>query len=99
MRRPIWASIALAAMMVFEGSGVAAVFVRTAPPPPRSVGVIGRPPGHGFVWTGGYYRWNRGRYAWTPGRGRRPPRRGAVWVAPAWRPSRGGWVFVDGRWR
>jgi hypothetical protein len=96
------ATIAAAAVLAVDGPiAQAAVFVRTAPPPPRAVGVVGRSPGRGFVWTDGYWRWGGRRrgYVWTPGRWRRPPRAGAVWVAPSWRSGRGGWTFVGGRWR
>jgi hypothetical protein len=100
MKKPILASLALAAMLVAEVPvAQAVVFVRTPPPPPRSVRVVGRSPGRGWVWTPGYYRWGGGRYRWTAGRWRRPPRRGAVWVAPTWRAGRGGYTFVGGRWR
>jgi hypothetical protein len=106
MKGPILATVALAAMLAGEVPiAQAVVFVRTPPPRPLSVGVVGRSPGPGFVWTGGYWRWGRGRrgrragYAWVPGRWRRAPRTGAVWVAPRWRSSRGGYTFVSGRWR
>lgn len=105
MKRPLLATVALAAMLAAEVPiAQAVVFVRTPPPRPRSVGVVGRSPGRGFVWTDGYWRWGRGRrgragYAWVPGRWRRAPRAGAVWVSPSWRASRGGYTFVGGRWR
>ena len=105
MKRPFLASLALAAMLAAElPIAQAQVFVRTPPPRPRSVAVVGRSPGPGFVWTGGYWRWGRGRrgrggYVWAPGRWRRAPRPGAVWVAPRWRAGRGGYTFVGGRWR
>ena len=52
------ATIAAAAVLGVDGPiAQAAVFVRTAPPPPRAVGVVGRSPGRGFVWTDGYWRW------------------------------------------
>ena len=78
---------------------LAQVVVRTAPPPPVHVGVIGRSPGAGYVWTEGYHRWNGNRYVWVPGHWVRPPRVGAVWVAPAWTRQGGGWVFREGYWR
>ena len=102
INRAFLATIAAAAVLAVDGPiAQAAVFVRTAPPPPRAGGVVGRSPGRGFVWTGGYWRWGGRRrgYVWTPGRWRRPPRAGAVWVAPSWRSGRGGYTFVGGRWR
>jgi hypothetical protein len=100
INKALLATIAAAAILAADGAiAQAAVFVRTAPPPPRSVRVVGRSPGRGFVWTNGYYRWGGRRYVWTPGRWRRPPRSGAVWVSPRWRARRGGYTFVAGRWR
>ena len=104
MKNPILAGFALAAILAAELPNAQAMFVRTPPPRPRSVAVIGRSPGRGFVWTGGYWRASRGRrgrtrYTWVSGRWRRPPRSGAVWVSPRWRRSRGGYTFVAGRWR
>ena len=62
MKGPILATVALAAMLAGEVPiAQAVVFVRTPPPRPRSMGVVGRSPGPGFVWTGGYWRWGRGR--------------------------------------
>lgn len=42
--------------------------IRKNPPPrPVVVGPVGRRPGPGFVWTGGYYRWGGTRgYVWVP---------------------------------
>ena len=52
------ATIVAPAILAFDGAiAQAAMFVTTAPPPPRSMGVIGRSPGRGFVWTDGYWRW------------------------------------------
>jgi hypothetical protein len=106
MRNPILAGIALGAMLLAEGTvnQAAAIFVRTPPPRPVSVGAVGRRPGRGFVWTNGYYRWNRPRrgrpgFVWMPGQWRRPPRHGMVWVSPGWRRGRGGYTFVAGGWR
>jgi hypothetical protein len=102
MKIPFFKVFALAAMLAAGGSivPVGAVFVRTPPPRPLVVGPVGRRPGPGFVWTGGYYRWGGTRgYVWVPGRWRRPPRARAVWVPPRWRRSRGGYTFVAGGWR
>jgi WXXGXW repeat (2 copies) len=73
--------------------------IRMAPPAPVQVGVVGRPPGAGYVWTNGFYRWRGGRYVWMPGTWMRPPYRGAVWIQPRWVPGGGGWVFHKGYWR
>jgi len=84
------------------GAGLASaqeVIIRTAPPRPVHVGVVGVTPGPGYVWVEGYHAWRGGAYAWVPGRWARPPRPGVVWVAPHYRHVNGGYVFVAGRWR
>jgi hypothetical protein len=73
--------------------------VRVAPPPPVRVGVVGKPPGIGYVWIEGYQRWDGKKYLWVSGRWVRPPRAGAVWVAPTWVRQRNGWVLDKGYWR
>src|SRR5438874_10301362 len=94
------ATLAFACLLQFASAlyGTEMV-VRTAPPVPQSMAVIGRAPGPRYVWTGGYYRWNRFRYIWVLGRWFMPPRAGMVWIAPRWIPRNGGFVFVPGRWR
>ena len=79
--------------------GRAQTIVRIAPPPPVHVGVVGRPPAAGYVWTEGYQCWNGRAYVWVPGRWVRAPRVGAVWVAPAWVRRGNGWYFRPGHWR
>lgn len=78
----------------------AEVVIRTAPPAPVSVAVVGVAPSPRHVWTAGYYKGANGRYVWVPGRWIVPPRPGVVWVPPRWvaRPA-GGYVFVAGHWR
>jgi len=106
MKNPILAGIALMTMLLVQGlfNPAAAIFVRTPPPRPVSTRVVGRRPGAGYVWTGGYYRWGRGRwgrpgFVWMPGMWRLPPRSGMVWRSPRWRAGRGGYTFVGGGWR
>ena len=92
----------LLVLALLLGAGLAGaqeVIIRTPPPRPVHVGVIGVAPGPGFVWVEGYHSWNGGAYVWVPGRWMRRPRPAAVWVAPHYRPERGGWVFVPGHWR
>ena len=96
MKGPILATVALAAILAAEVPiAQAVVFVRTPPPRPRSVGVVGRSPGPGFVWTGGYWRWGRGR------RGRRRVRVGAgqVETRAAYRCSLGFAKLARRSWR
>lgn len=93
-------SSTLAVLLLFTSALYSAeVVVRTAPPAPQSMAVIGRAPGPKYVWIGGYHRWNGSRYIWVAGRWIVPPRAGAVWIAPRWIPRNGGYVFIAGRWQ
>jgi len=74
-------------------------YVRTAPPAPRYVGVVGVAPGPGYVWTNGYWGYSGGGYHWVDGRWARPPRARAIWVAPEWRHDGHGYRFHEGHWR
>jgi hypothetical protein len=80
------------------GGGGYYTSVRYGPPAPR-YGMMGRPPGAGFVWTDGYWDWRGNNWHWMNGRWQRPPRPRAVWVAPMWRQDGGRWRFHRGRWR
>lgn len=91
--------IAFSLLILASQIMLAQTVVRVAPPPPVHVGVIGRPPAAGYVWTEGYHSWNGTKYVWVPGRWVRPPRAGAVWVAPVWARQGGGWVIRSGHWR
>jgi hypothetical protein len=97
------ASIAVAALAgILVAEAVlygAAVIIKTAPPPPVSIAVVGRAPSSQYICIPGYYKGAGGRYVWVGGRWMRPPHRGMVWVAPAWRRGPNGYVFVAGRWR
>jgi hypothetical protein len=73
--------------------------IRVAPPAPVQVGVVGRAPGPGYVWTNGYYRWHGGRYVWVSGSWLRSPRVGMIWVQPRWAHQGSNWVFYKGYWR
>ncbi len=77
----------------------AEVIIRTAPPPPRSVAIVGVAPTPRHIWIPGYYKGVNGRYVWVAGRWMIPPRPGVVWVPPHWAPRPGGYVFVPGHWR
>lgn len=99
MKRTIRAVI-LATMLGSSALVTAEVIIKTAPPAPVSVAVVGVAPSARYVWTPGYYKGVNGRYVWVPGRWMVPPRAGVVWVPPRWvlRPN-GGYVFVAGHWR
>jgi WXXGXW repeat (2 copies) len=99
MKRLIGILFFTTALALATSLSAAVVYIRTAPPAPQSVVVIGAKPGPGYVWTGGYWAWQGGRYVWIPGRWLRPPRAGVVWVAPHYVHHTGGYVFVAGTWR
>jgi hypothetical protein len=89
----------LVGVLMAEMVSGAEVVIKTAPPPPVSVAVVGRPPSSKYIWVPGYYKGVNGRYVWAPGKWMLPPRAGMVWVPPTWRPRPGGYVFVPGHWR
>jgi len=93
--------VILAVTLTAALAGAAAeVIIKTAPPAPVSVAVVGVAPSARHVWIPGYYKGVNGRYVWVSGKWIVPPRAGAVWVPPRWdaRPA-GGYVFVPGHWR
>jgi len=96
MRVPVVFAAALLAQTVLFAE---TIIIKTAPPPPVSVAVVGRAPSAGYIWIPGYYRGAGGRYVWVAGRWMRPPRPGMVWVPPLWRRGPNGYVYVAGRWR
>jgi hypothetical protein len=98
MKAPLALAV-LAGSLAAEAGLYGAVIIRTAPPPPVSVAIIGRAPSAQYVWVPGYYKGSGGRYVWVAGRWMKPPHRGVVWVAPAWQKGPNGYVFVAGRWR
>jgi YXWGXW repeat-containing protein len=98
MRAPL-AVVVLAGAFATQSMVSAEVIIRTAPPAPVSVAIVGRPPSSLYVWIPGYYRGAGGRYVWVAGRWMKPPHRGMVWIPPVWRKGPSGYVFVAGRWR
>jgi hypothetical protein len=82
-----------------EAAVCAEVIIKTAPPPPVSVTVVGRAPSSLYIWVPGYYKGVGGRYVWVAGRWMKPPHPGMVWVPPVWRQGPNGYIFVAGRWR
>jgi len=99
MTKTTLARIFLATMLTAGAVSGAEIVIRTAPPPPVSVAVVGRAPSARHVWVPGYYKGASGRYVWVPGRWTIPPHPGMVWVPPHWRPRPSGYVFVPGHWR
>ena len=93
-------TVILAGTLTAAVAGAAEVIIKTPPPAPVSVKVVGVAPSSRHVWIPGYYKGANGRYVWVPGKWMVPPRAGVVWVPPRWnaRPA-GGYVFVPGHWR
>jgi len=89
----------LATLLVATAAWGAAVIIRTAPPAPVSMAVVGVAPSPRHIWIPGYYKGVNGRYVWVHGRWRIPPHPGQVWVAPMWRSGPNGYTFVTGHWR
>ena len=99
-RKVLLLSFVLLLMGVFSAcAGNTYVAVRTAPPPPRAIGVVGFAPSPGHVWVDGFWDWRGGSWRWAPGYWVRPPRPHAVWVAPRWEPYGRGYRFHRGYWR
>lgn len=98
MRRTI-AGLVLAGTFALGAFGYADIIIRTAPPAPVSVAVVGRAPSSKYIWIPGYYNGVNGRYVWVPGKWIIPPRHGAVWIPPRWIQKPNGYLFVAGHWR
>lgn len=86
---------------VLSGCGGGYVAYRAPMPPPRpyGVGMVGRPPGPGYVWVDGYHDWRGRGYVWVPGDWRRPPRARAVWIPGRFEQRGRRNVWISGRWR
>ena len=81
----------------FAQAGVR-VYVRVAPPAPKTVVVKSRPHRPGAVWVAGYWKWNGKRHVWIEGR-YIDPWPGYVWMPGHWVHSKRGWYWVDGHWK
>ncbi len=71
------------------------VYVRVAPPPPRTVVVPAARPG--YVWAPGYWNWRGNRHVWANGHWVRA-RRGYVYRQPTWVQDGDRWRFRQGAW-
>ena len=74
-------------------------YARSAPPPPRYYGAIGRAPAPGYVWMNGYWDHRGNGWRWTDGRWTRPARGRSHWVAPEWRYDGRAYRMRRGYWR
>jgi hypothetical protein len=75
------------------------VYIRTAPPPVRTV-IIPPRPSASAVWISGYWNWTGATFVWVDGRwDRNPPRAGAQWVPDHWIRTNKGWYRQPGRWK
>jgi hypothetical protein len=89
----------LAGMLTLPMIQSAEVIIRTAPPAPRSLAVVGRAPSARHVWVPGYYKGVGGQYVWVAGSWMVPPRAGVVWVPVRWVQKPNGYLFIAGHWR
>jgi hypothetical protein len=71
------------------------VFVRVAPPPPRTEVVPA--PRRGYVWVPGYWDYRAGRHFWVQGTWVRE-RHGYRYAEPRWHERDGRWVLERGHW-
>ena len=92
-------SLALIAGIIGFGFSPASaqIYVRIGPPPPRHER-MGRPPGPGYVWRGGYWRWWGGRYVWVNGGWIIGVGGCRNWIPGHWVQGYRGWYWVNGRW-
>jgi len=91
----------LAASAIAVALGAAApvasadIYVRVAPPAPRTEFVPA--PRHGYVWAPGYWDWRGHRHVWVSGHWVRE-RPGYVYYGPRWVERGNGWYMEHGRW-
>ncbi len=87
---------AAASLAAFAPATQAAdVFIRVAPPPPRTEIVPAARPG--YVWAPGYWNWNGRRHVWVNGNYVRE-RRGYAYAAQVWVQEGDRWRFRRGGW-
>ncbi|MDR7271691.1 hypothetical protein J2X20_004359 [Pelomonas saccharophila] len=102
MRKPTLLASCLAASFAFGAATLpsttlaqTAVWIRTAPPPPRHEVVPA--PRRGYVWVSGYWGWNGHRHVWHRG-GWVKERHGYSYNQPTWVERDGRWEFRRGAW-
>src|SRR5260370_15765641 len=84
-RKVLFLTFVLLLVGVFSAcAGNAYVAVRTAPPPPRALGVVGYAPGPGHVWVDGFWDWRGGDLDLVGGFLGPAARAAAVSVGPRW---------------
>jgi hypothetical protein len=71
------------------------VFVRVAPPAPRTE--VMPAPRKGYVWTPGYWDYRAGRHIWVQGTYVRE-KHGYHYANPQWHERDGRWVLERGHW-
>ena len=74
----------------------AAVYVREAPPPPRTEAAPAAR--RGYVWSEGHWEWQNRKHKWVRGAWVKE-RRGHNYVQPAWVERDGRWTLTRGTWR
>ncbi len=105
MKKSIFFSILLAAMMALPISAFAQRFYASIPILPiRNGGIslninIGCP-GPDYVWVSGYWDWDDyyRDYVWVDGTWALPPRRGWAWTDGYWECGPNGYIWISGYW-
>ncbi len=86
------------AVAVVKSSGaVDVVYVKNAPPKPKSE-VRSKRPGPKAVWVAGHWQWRGGKYVWMSGHWDRNPR-GNAWIPGHWEKKPRGWAWIPGHWK
>jgi hypothetical protein len=96
---PVIRLLLLAVSMLFlPTASFAQVGVSVSIAPPE-LPVYDQPicPGHGYIWTPGYWAWD-GEYYWVPGTWVLAPEPGFLWTPGYWGWGGSGFIFYDGYW-
>jgi hypothetical protein len=86
---------AMEACLPLPPGGVVVIELR--PPAPRHER-MGRAPGSGYVWVGGFWVWRAGEFVWAVGQWMPVPPGHRYWVPARWVHTRRGWYFIEGHW-
>jgi len=96
MKRILLGTMVAATLSVGSVSvATADVFVRVAPPAPRTEVVPA--PRKGYVWVPGYWDYHGHRHVWVQGTWVKE-RHGYHYANPQWREHEGRWVLERGHW-
>jgi hypothetical protein len=96
MKQTLLAVMLAASIGSMATPAAAEVYVRVAPPPPRSEPVPEAR--RGRVWVAGHWDWKNRRHQWVPGVWIRE-RPGYAYNQPKWVERNGRWQMQRGDWR